>query len=180
MEFQFPPIIPPGSRSPILPAGHTGLAGFSRSFTYHRLLPSSSTASAQHRADLPWEVSGRECSILAPLWKLLCHPDTGTQDLEVPGVGRGVRGSSSLPPSLPHRLREAGVGWCSLASKTLFLRYFTGRETWTIGCTYLLTQSCDRWCRNPNVTRAVTLHRVTGVVGPMTAVIFLELCLAQR
>lgn len=83
MESQFPPAIPPGSRSPILPAWHTGLAGFSRSFMYHRLHTSSSAASAQDRADLPWEVSGRECSVLALLSKLLCHPSAGTQDLEV-------------------------------------------------------------------------------------------------
>lgn len=50
---------------------------------YHRLRTSSSAASAQDRADLPWEVSGRECSVLALLSKLLCHPSDGTQDLEV-------------------------------------------------------------------------------------------------
>lgn len=134
MEPQFAPAIPPGSRSPILPAGHTGSAGFSRSFTYHRLLLSSSTASAQDRADLPWEVSGRERSSLALLCKLLCHPDAGTQDLEVPRVSRGVipmcseTPAPSLPSSLPHGLRGAGVGWCTLGSKTLFLHYLTGRE----------------------------------------------------
>lgn len=103
MEPQFAPAIPPGSRSPILPAGHTGSAGFSRSFTYHRLFPSSSAASAQDRADLPWEVSGRERSSLALLCKLLCHPDAGTQDLKVPRVSRGVipMCSETPAPSLP-------------------------------------------------------------------------------
>lgn len=117
MEPQFAPAIPPGSRSPILPAGHTGSAGFSRSFTYHRLFPSSSAASAQDRADLPWEVSGRERSSLALLCKLLCHPDAGTQDLEVPKVSRGVipvcseTPAPSLPPSLPAPRAQGGWGW---------------------------------------------------------------------
>jgi len=76
-------------------AGHTGLAGFSCRFTYYKLPSCSSAASAHDRADLPWEVSGREPVVFWFLWMNACvHPDAATQDL-VPTVNRGVAPLSS-------------------------------------------------------------------------------------
>lgn len=93
---------------------------------------------AQDRADLPWEVSGRECSVWAPLSKLLCHPSAGTQDLELPGVSRGVIPTCSGTPlhvflcSLP--LYPTGLGRLGWDGKHLPAKHFS--------CIILLAAKC--------------------------------------
>lgn len=123
MESWFPPARV-GLFSPILPAGHTGLAGFSCSFTYHRLPSYSSTISTYERADLPWEASGREPVVF---WLLgitfYAFPDAGPQDLAVPRVSRVVAHKvqrHELPPacSIPQVLGAAELGRSMLTSKT--------------------------------------------------------------